>query len=199
MRLKGATVAIEGMGNVGSFAARYLSNNGAKIVAMSDSHGTVYNEKGLDFRKLSQAKKKTGSVINYPGGKKMESWTLFEVECDVLIPAAIPNSINESNVDKIKARIVVEGANIPATYEIEKELHERGILVVPDIVANAGGVISSYAEYKGEKPREMFTLVESKIKKNTKLILERSEKEDEMPRDAALAIAEKRIRSAAKL
>jgi len=115
---------------------------------------------------------------------------------DILVPASIPNVINEKNVDRIKARLVVEAANIPATYESEKLLHERGICVVPDIIANAGGVISSYAEYKGENPQKMFEMVEEKIVKNVKLILEKAQEKKVSPRDAALEIAQKRVKQA---
>lgn len=104
--------------------------------------------------------------------------------------------INKENMDRINARIVVEGANIPTTAEAEKRLHERGILVVPDFVANAGGVISSYSEYRGYPVEKMFALVEKKIRKNTKLVLTRAKRENVQPRDAAMEIAKRRISEA---
>ena len=188
-----ATVAIEGFGNVGSFAAKFLSEVGAKLVAVSDSKGVIYNPDGLDFIKLSEVKKQTGSVINYQPGNVLENKKIFELPVDILIPAALPDVINSSNVNDVKVKIVVEGANIPTTPEMEAVLHNRGILVVPDIVANAGGLISSYCEYKKYDENRMFNLVEKKIKKNTKAVLRKAKKENVMPRDAALKLAKERI------
>jgi len=188
-----ATVAIEGFGNVGSFVAKYLSEVGAKLVAISDSKGVIYNTDGLDFNKLSEVKKQTGSVINYRSGEVLENKKIFELPVDILIPAALPDVINSSNVNEVKAKILVEGANIPTTPQMEMILYNRGILVVPDFVANAGGLISSYCEYKGYDENKMFALVEKKIKKNTKIVLRKSKKERITPREAALEIAKERI------
>jgi len=188
-----ATVAIEGFGNVGSFAAKFLSEVGARLVAVSDSKGVIYNIDGLDFAKLSEIKKQTGSVINYQPGNVLENKKIFELSVDILIPAALPDVINSSNVNDVKAKILVEGANIPTTPEMETILHNRGILVVPDIVANAGGLISSYCEYKGYDENKMFALVEKKIKKNTRTVLRKAKKEKIMPRDTGLEIAKERI------
>ena len=140
-------------------------------------------------------KKESGSVVNYDGSQRLKHEELFELPIDILVPASVPDVINGGNVDDVKAKIVVEAANIPATRDVEKRLHERGVLVVPDIIANAGGVISSYAEYMGENPRSMFKLVESKIVKNVRHVLENAGKEKKIPRDAALTIAKKRVRA----
>lgn len=193
LNIKGATVAIEGFGNVGTFAAQHLSDMGAKIVAVSDSKGVIYNENGLDVKKLYYIKQKTGSVVNFKG-KVLSNEKIFELPVDVVIPAALPDVINKDNVNKVKTKIVVEAANIPTTPEMEEILHKRGILVVPDFVANAGGVISSYAEYRGHNPKRMFELVEQKIKRNVKIVLDRAKKENVKPRDAAVRIAQERIR-----
>lgn len=193
MKIKNSSIAIEGFGNVGSFAAKFLTEAGAKLVAVSDSKGCIYNKDGIDFNKLSEMKKTTGSVINYSPGNVLKNEELFELPVDILIPAALPDVINQSNVEKIKARIIVEAANIPATPEIEEILHKRGILVVPDFVANAGGVISSYAEYKKFGQEKMFRLIERKIKRNVKIVLNRAKTEGVKPRDAALEIAKERI------
>ncbi len=198
LSLNGATVAIEGFGNVGSFAFDYLSQMGTKIVAVSDSKGVIYNKDGLNFDRLSSVKEKTGSVINYKPGQVLPNRNIFELPVDILVPAALPDVINKENVNKVKAKIVVEAANIPATPEIEEILHKRGILVVPDFVANAGGVISSYAEYRGYNPKKMFDLVERKVKRNEKIVLGRAKNENIKPRDAALEIAKERIREARK-
>lgn len=194
LEIKDATIAIEGFGNVGTFAFQHLSDFGAKIVAVSDSKGVIYNENGLDVKKLYGVKQKTGSVVNYKSGKVLPNKEIFELPVDVVIPGALPDVITKDNVDKIKAKIVVEAANIPTTPEMEGILHRKGILVVPDFVANAGGVISSYAEYRGHNPKKMFELVEKKIKRNVKIVLERAEKENVKPRDAALKIAQERVR-----
>lgn len=190
------SVAIEGFGNVGTFAAKYLSEVGFKIVTVSDSKGCIYVSEGIDLDRLQETKIKTGSVVNYKGGKILQGKELFELPVDVIIPAALSDSINENNFDKIKAKIIVEAANIPTTPEIEERLHKKGILVVPDFVANAGGVISSYAEYRGHNPKRMFELIEKKIRKNTKLVLNRAKKENVKPRDAAMKIAIERVRKA---
>jgi glutamate dehydrogenase/leucine dehydrogenase len=198
IKIKGATIAIEGFGNVGTFAMKYLAEAGANVVAVSDSKGTIYNKDGIDFEKLSETKKKTGSVANYAPGKKIKNSEIFELDVDVLIPSAIPDVINESNVKKVKAKILAEAANIPMKLEMEDVLHKRGVLVIPDFICNAGGVISSYAEHKGENPKDMFKLVEEKIKKNTKLVLENAKKNKIKPRDAGMEIAVKRVKDAMK-
>ena len=194
--LKGALVAIDGFGNVGSFLAKHLMEFGAKVVAVSDSKGCIYAPEGLNYEKLRKVKKETRSVINYKPGTLLKHEELFKLPVDILVPASIPDVINEKNVDEIKAKAVVEAANIPATYQIEKKLHERGILVIPDFIANAGGVISSYAEYIGENPQKMFELVEQKIVRNVKLVLKKSEEEKVTPRDAALKIVKERVKKA---
>ena len=196
IKLKEAYVAIDGFGNVGSFLAKYLTDFGAKIVAVSDSKGCIYNPEGLDYERLKKVKAETRSVINYEPGQVLKHEEIFELPVDVLVPASIPDVINEKNVDEIEAKLIVEAANIPATYEIEKELHERGVLVIPDFIANAGGVISSYVEYIGENPHRMFDMVKDKIVRNLRLIMMKAEEEEIIPRDAALKIAQKRVKEA---
>lgn len=196
--LKNAGVAIDGFGSVGSTLAKYLADNGVKIVAVSDSKGCIYNPDGLNYEKLRKVKAEKGSVVNYESGHVLSHEEIFELPVDILVPASIPDVINEKNVDKIQARIVVEAANIPAKYEVEKILHERGILVVPDIVANAGGVISSYSEYIGENPEMMFEMVKERIVRNTRLILAEASKEKAPLREAAIKIAQKRVKEAMK-
>ncbi len=185
------TVAIEGFGNVGTFTAKFLSEKGAKIVAVSDSKGTIYNEKGLDVEELIKVKKEKKTVTNYKDGKILSTKDLFELNVEILIPGARPNVITEKNVDKIKASIIVEAANIPMEIKIEEKLVDKGKIIIPDFVANAGGVISSHAELKGYSPEEMFKLVEEKIVKNTRLALEKSNGKN--IRSAAMKIAEERI------
>jgi glutamate dehydrogenase (NAD(P)+) len=171
----------------------YLSQIDVKIVAVSDSKGCIYNLDGLNYEKLSQIKKETRSVINYRPGKVLENKELFELPVDLLIPAALPNVITAYNVDRVKAKMVVEAANLPINPKIERILGNRGVLVVPDILANAGGVISSYAEYRGYNPKRMLELVQRKIRGNTVTVLETALSKNIEPRDAAMNIAKERI------
>ncbi|MFC1768755.1 Glu/Leu/Phe/Val dehydrogenase [Nanoarchaeota archaeon] len=194
--VSGSKIAIEGFGNVGTFAAQYLSKDGAKIIAVSDSKGAIYNENGLDVKKLLQVKLEKGSVVEYDDCEKIPHGKIFELDVDVLIPAAKANVINEGNVSSIKAKIIVQGANIPSTVEIENKLHTMGVLIIPDFIANAGGVISSYVEHIGGKPEEVFPMIERKIRPNTKLALERAEQKSITPRDAGIEIAKERILNA---
>jgi len=146
--LRKARIAIQGFGNAGMFAYT-LSKRlfGANVVAVSDSKGGVYREEGLELEKLIKAKKETGSVENYEGGKKITNEELLESEVDILIPAAIENQIRADNADKIKAKIVLELANGPVTPEADNILFEKGILDLPDFLVNSGGVIGSYFEW----------------------------------------------------
>ncbi|MEK6888270.1 MAG: Glu/Leu/Phe/Val dehydrogenase [Candidatus Aenigmatarchaeota archaeon] len=195
--LDGATFAVEGFGNVGEFAAKFLTEQGAKLVGVSDSKGTLYSDKGIEYEKLMGIKKNLGSVTNYPEGTVLPNKDIIHLNVDILIPAAIPNLILANDVDKIKAKLIVEGSNIPMTAETETMLHKKGVVVVPDFVANAGGVISSYVEYVKGNSKEMFQMVEEKVSKNTKMILEKTDKHI-TPRDAALSIAQERVLKACK-
>lgn len=192
--IKGARVAIEGFGNVGTFVFKFLSSWGATIVAVSDSRGTMFNPAGLVYGELMKVKGNTGSVINVNKGKKMDGKAIFELDVDVLIPAALPDVINESNVARVKAPIIVEGANIPMREEYERTLHKRGTLVIPDFVANAGGVISSYAEHKGMTAEKMFALVDEKISQSMKRLLGELSTSTRTPREIARDLALKGLR-----
>lgn len=145
--LEGKTVSIQGFGNAGQYAALLYAEAGARIIAVSDSRGGVYNPKGLDVNKLVEVKKNEGTVIAYSDAEKVSYRDVLELPCDILIPAAIENQIDESNADRIKARWVVEAANGPTTPEADKILWDKGIVVLPDILANAGGVTVSYFEW----------------------------------------------------
>jgi len=198
INLKGASIAIDGFGNVGSFLMKYLSDFGAKTVAVSDSRGCIYDPGGLDYERLKRVKNETGSITNYEPSQALDRQNLFELDVDILVPASIPDVINDRNVDKIRAKAIVEAANIPATSETEKKLYEKGILVVPDIIANSGGVISSYAEYAGANPQSMLKMVEERIVKNVASILKKANEEKMSPRDQALRIAQERVEEAIK-
>lgn len=191
--IKNATVAIDGFGNVGSFVFKYLRQMGAKIAAVADRAGTIYNDRGLEEKGLAKIKSEGKPITAYSNGKKFSREQIFCLPVDILIPASVTDVINETNKGDIKARIIVEGANIPMSENIEEELFKRGVLIVPDFVANAGGVISSYAEYRGYSPQKMFEIVERKIKKISRLVLEKSLKENKNPRIVALEIAQEKV------
>ncbi len=191
--LQKATVAIEGFGNVGSFVADYLSKNNIKVVAISDSKGVCHVQNGINIEKLKTTKENAGTVTKYPGCKVLSTAEIISTPADILVTAAIPDLVTNKNKDKVKAKLIVEGSNIPMTTDIEAYFHKKGVLVVPDFVANAGGVISSYAEYKGFDPHKMFKIVEKKIKKNTELVLKEAEKENILPREAAMKVALRRL------
>ena len=145
--IQGASVAVQGFGNVGSIAARLLTEIGARVVAITDWKGGVYNAKGLDIAKLDEyvARKKT--VQGFEGGESLTNEQLFALAVDVLVPAALENQITMANAPAIQAKVVVEGANGPTLPDAHRHLHERGVLVVPDILANSGGVTASYFEW----------------------------------------------------
>jgi glutamate dehydrogenase (NAD(P)+) len=152
--LEGRTVAVHGFGNVGMYTAKYLAEWGATVVAVSDSKGYIYNPKGLNVEKAMEIKGKTDMVTNYrEEGVKISNnhMELLELPVDILVPAAVENVITRENVNRIKAKLVVEGANGPTTPEADKILHDRGVVVVPDILANAGGVTMSWIEWSHNK------------------------------------------------
>jgi glutamate dehydrogenase/leucine dehydrogenase len=145
-KLKGATVAVQGYGNVGYHAARILHEVGCKIIAVSDSKGGIYNPNGLNPEKVLEYKNKAGSVVDYTESSVITNKQVLELECDILVPAALENQITKANAANIKAKIVAEGANGPTTPEADQTLFEKGAFVIPDILANSGGVIVSYFE-----------------------------------------------------
>jgi len=189
-------IAIEGFGNVGTFAAKFLEEKGAKIVAVSDSKGTIYNKEGLDVEKLIKVKSETRAVKNYDDGKVMESEKLFELPVDILIPGARPNVITDKNKKNVQAKVIVEAANIPISVPVEEWLNKRGILVVPDFICNAGGVISSYIEFIEGTEEQMFKTVREKVRHNTELVLKKAKDSEETLRNTALKIAQERVRKA---
>ena len=196
--LKGARVAIQGYGNVGRATARYLSKKGAIIVAVSDTQGAVHNPDGISLTELETAKNSTGSVVNYKKASRKKPQDVFVLDCDILVPAATPDVINRETVEKIRARLILQGANIPATAEAEKRMHEKGILSVPDIITNAGGVIMAAMEYEKRPEKEAFEAIAARIRNNTKLALEKAMHENVLPKVAAHAIARERIIDAMK-
>jgi glutamate dehydrogenase/leucine dehydrogenase len=191
--LAGSKVAIAGFGNVGSFTAKHLSEMGARIVAVSEPEGTIFKENGLDVAKIIRLKEKRQSITKYIRAKVMPPERIYELSVDILIPAAISDVINQKNYQRVKSKIIVEGANIPIPENIEDKLWRKGIMIVPDFVANGGGVISSYAEYSGKTPDLMFKIVKDKINKATQEVLSESLKTRRNPRQVALVIAKERV------
>ena len=145
--IKGATVAVQGFGNVGSISAELLAGIGAKIVAVTDWKGGVYNQAGLDITALLAHAAEHKTVAGFPGAAPLANEDLWGLDVDVLIPAALENQITMENAPSIRARILTEGANGPTTPQAHQHLHERGVFVVPDILANSGGVTTSYFEW----------------------------------------------------
>jgi glutamate dehydrogenase (NAD(P)+) len=145
--LEDATVAIQGFGNVGSWTARTMHERGARIVAVSDVRGGIYNPKGLDLRQLQRHVKETGSVVGFNGADAITNSELLELEVDILVPAALEGQITAQNASRVRATIIAEGANGPTTPEADEILADKGVLVIPDIICNAGGVVVSYFEW----------------------------------------------------
>lgn len=165
-------VAVQGYGNVGSIGAYLLHDLGCKIIAASDTRGAIYNPKGFDPRDVLRHKRETGSVAGYPDTDTITDAEILELECDVLLPAALENTITEANADKIKARIVSEGANGPTTPEADAILHDKGVFVIPDILCNAGGVTVSYFEWV--QGLQFFFWSEEEINRRLEEIMVRS-------------------------
>lgn len=194
--LNGTTVAIEGFGNVGTFTMKFLSEKGAKIVAVSDSKGTIYEPNGLNYDELMKTKKEKGTVLSYPSGKQLPTGDLFGLDVVILIPGARPDVITEKNVNNVKAKIIMEAANLPVKLESEAILHGRGVTIVPDLIANAGGVLLSYTESIGGTKEQAFSLITERVRKNTKMVLEKAKNESTQTRDAAISIAKERVLAA---
>lgn len=196
-KLKGARIAIQGFGAVGKHAAKYLAESGSVLVAVADSRGTIADSDGLDVSKLIALKDEGGAVTEYENGRKSISEDIVGVDCDILIPAARPDVIHMENVDNIKARLVLQGANIPATSDAEMRLHERGILCIPDIIANAGGVITAAVEYQHGSQAAAMEMTATNIERNTREVLRMAADGNVLPRQAAQMLARQRIESAA--
>jgi glutamate dehydrogenase/leucine dehydrogenase len=196
LALRGATLAVEGFGNVGRPAAAFLEKLGARLVAASDSQGAVYDPEGIGVADLAGAKRRAGTVTAYRGGRRLAAAELLTLPCDILLPAARPDSIHAGNAGAIRAKLVLQGANIPATLEAEAALHQRGVLVVPDFIANAGGVICAAVEYWGGSEAAAFEQIAQKVRHNTEVVLTRSRQEKAEPRRAAVALAQERVRAA---
>ncbi len=196
LELEGARVAVQGFGSVGRHAARFLAQGGAVLVAAADSKGTLHDPDGIDIARLIKTKSDGGSVLDYEMGEKLDRDAIVDVDCEIWIPAARPDVLRADNVGRLKAKLVAEGANIPVTPDAEVELHKQGVMVIPDFIANAGGVICAAVEYAGGTQIAAFETIEEKIRHNTEAVLTAAAERKVTPRTAAAELADQRVRQA---
>jgi glutamate dehydrogenase (NAD(P)+) len=205
LNMKATTVAVQGFGNAGQYASQLVEEQGATVIAASDSKGGVYNKAGMQIAALRKHKDKTGSVLGFPGAKSISNEELLETECTILIPAALENQITGKNASKVKAKLVAEAANGPTTPEADDIMYRNKILVIPDILANGGGVTVSYFEWLQNLRREYWTEAEvnERLDKNiTKSFLDTyttSEKYGVNMRKASTVLAVNRVVEAIQL
>ncbi|MDR5684141.1 MAG: Glu/Leu/Phe/Val dehydrogenase [Armatimonadota bacterium] len=203
--LEGARVAIQGFGNVGWHTARLLHEAGARIVAVSDVAGGIHHPEGLVPRLVREYAQNTGSVVGYPGARTITNQELLEMDCDMLVPAALENQITPQNAGVLRAKVIVEGANGPTTPEADEILRRRGVVVVPDILANAGGVVVSYFEWVQDRygyfwpEAEVRARLEAKMRQAFADVLEMSERLNLDLRTAAYCLGVQRIVEARRL
>jgi glutamate dehydrogenase (NAD(P)+) len=203
--LDSATVAIQGFGNVGSWTARTMDERGARVLAVSDQYGGIYNANGLDPRRLMRHMAETGTVTDYPDGECITNADLLELPVDVLVPAALEGQITRENAARVRARLIAEGANGPVTPAADRILQEQGVIVVPDILCNAGGVVVSYFEWvQGLQSffwteNEIRRLMEKKLLDNLDEVIAETVRTGYDLRTAAYTIAISRIVEAVKL
>jgi glutamate dehydrogenase/leucine dehydrogenase len=199
LELAGARVVIQGFGAVGSNAARAICERGATVIAVSDIRGATWDPAGLDIAALLEYKQSSESVAGFPGGSPVPRDDILGFDCDILIPAAQPDVVTTENAGKVSARVILEGANIPVTSEAEAELAERGVLCIPDVIANAGGVICAAAEHRGAGRIEAFAEIEEKLRACTTELLDRIQPGTLTPREAAGQMAAARLGQALAL
>ncbi len=205
IKLKGASVVIQGFGNVGYHAAVAAREIGCKVIGVSDSSGGIYCSKGLNPEAVLAHKEKTGNVQDFQDCENITNEELLQTKCDVLIPAALENQLTCKNVDKLKARLIAEAANGPTTPEADKALYERDVPLIPDILANCGGVTVSYFEWVQNLTREHWTLAEVNAKLETKMTVAfngvwgLAQKEQSDMRTAALMLGVGRVANAIKV
>ena len=197
--LENARLVVQGFGAVGKHTARYLTDQGAILVGAADSRGTIHNPDGLDVEQLCEIKAQGGALGDCPGATRLDRDAVVGIECDIWIPAARPDVISEQNVQRLQTRLVIEGANIPVTHAAEQLLADRGILCVPDFIANAGGVICAAMEFHGASESAALQSIEEKLRRNTRQVLEASAQRNILPRAAAMELAMARIKHAMSL
>lgn len=194
--LDGARVAVQGFGSVGRHAARFLAERGCRLVGASDTSGGVVDTAGLDIDALEAVKRSGRGLADLDGVEHIDRDDLIGVDCDIWVPAARPDAIRADNVDRCTALLVAQGANIGVTRAAEERLHARGVLSLPDFIANAGGVICAAVEYGGGTRTGAFAAIEDRIRGNVAEVLERAAAAGALPADAAREMAEVRVRRA---
>ena len=196
LALEGARMVIQGFGAVGTHTARFLRQKGVLLIAASDTAGTVHDPAGLDVAQLVELKRAGKSVRDYHAGETLDRDAVIDIECDIWIPAARPDVVREDNVGRLKTKLVLQGANIPFSPGAEQALHERGVVVVPDFIANAGGVICAAMEYRGATESQAFQAIEEKIRANVEAVLSDAAAARVPPRQAAMRLAGARVEEA---
>lgn len=199
VKIDGARIAVQGFGSVGMHAARFLGEKGAVLVAAADSGGTITNAEGLDVGELIAIKHEGRSVADLDKGVVGDADAIVDADCDIWIPAARPDVIRKDNVERLKARLIAQGANIPVTHEAEAVLHEKGVLSIPDFLCNAGGVICASVEYHGGNERSAMQTIDQKLRTNTRAVLEEAQTSGSLPRKAAIRLAARQLRTAMSL
>jgi len=194
--LDGARVVVQGFGSVGQHAARFLAEEGAILVGVADSGGSIADTGGFDIDRLIDLKKNHKSVTDYEPDRAGSREDVIGIACEIWIPAARPDVITEKNVGRLSTSLILQGANIPITPPAEQILHDSGVLSVPDFIANAGGVICGALEYAGATETSILQAIEDKVGANTAEVLERSRSEGVQPREAAMTMATERLRKA---
>jgi glutamate dehydrogenase/leucine dehydrogenase len=204
INLRAATVAVQGFGNAGQFAALLLEEMGAKVVAVSDSQGGISNENGISIGSVRAHKEKTGSVVGFPESKSISNEEILETGCTILIPAALENQITKNNAANVSAKLVAEAANGPTTPEADEILHKNKIMVIPDVLANSGGVTVSYFEWLQNLRREYWTeeqvnsMLDKKMTEAFSDVYDTHDKFQVNMRKASIALAVGRVTEAIK-
>jgi glutamate dehydrogenase (NAD(P)+) len=196
--LSRSRVVVQGFGSVGKHASRFLAERGATIVAVADSGGAVQDPDGLELEKLEAWTLDSNSVGTFPDAEPIEADELVAVDCEIWIPAARPDVLTSDNAGRLRASVVLEGANIPTTAQAQEILERRGVLVIPDIIANAGGVICGSIEYHGGTRSQAFDYISEKIHQNTTAVVTRAASKGISPRAAAETLALERLDEAAR-
>jgi glutamate dehydrogenase/leucine dehydrogenase len=205
INMKESTTVVQGFGNAGQFSSKLVQDQGAKVIAASDTQGAIINSEGISADALMKHKKETGSVVGFDGSRSISNEELLETECTILIPAALENQITKNNAGKIKAKIVAEAANGPTTPEADEVLYENGILVIPDILANGGGVTVSYFEWLQNLRRDYWTeeevnnRLDKNITKSFHDVYDAHKKYNVDMRKAATLLAINRVAEATKI
>jgi len=196
MSIEGASVAVEGFGKVGGGVARYMEKLGARVVAISTIHGAIYNPKGLDVEGLLEARRKHGDrvVLEYKDAERIAKEKIFTLPVDVLVPGARPHVIDKNNAGDVKAKIISPGANIPTTLEAEEILFRKGVLSIPDFVANAGGIIAATMDRMSATEEKAFEAVESNISSVTRKIISQAMEEKTYPLAVAVRMAKEKVK-----